>query len=417
MRKRLVTLFLTLLALAIGCSPAGTPIVESTPPSTRTISAETPSPTAQPTVVPTQTPVFPRQRIAYVVANRLHIFDPTTGVAVEFPHAIVVNTIHKHEWSVDGHSIFFVGSTMNNVTGYPDDFISQLNIDTGEITTIIKVNLMSLFSLSPDGRMFVFMYNGLQTELGIMNVDGTSMQILTSTPGCESYPAWSPDGSKIAYLYGERQGYTCLFDQSELRILNLADNSTTTLIQSDINIGPFDWSPDGEGITFAYDMDECTNIFEIKLADQSIMQLTDLQTCTYSPDWSLDGKWLVFQVSNLKTGIWWAKEWNVYGLFDGATYPLITGIDASSPYPKISPVPYLNAGRTCSVTRLGDERQIFSSASLASDVLGTLAEGDPLLVLSGPVDTEGYYWWLVQTQENTQGWVRDVAGWYSCEDD
>src|SRR5882757_4645930 len=57
-------------------------------------------------------------------------------------------------------------------------------------------------SYSPDGRRIVFIrgVGGDQTNVWVMNADGTSQAELTNTPAIGEYsPVFSPDGKTIAY--------------------------------------------------------------------------------------------------------------------------------------------------------------------------------------------------------------------------
>lgn len=50
-------------------------------------------------------------------------------------------------------------------------------------------------SVSPDGKRVAFIVNG---HVGVINLDGSGFQQVTTGNGEESYPAWSPDGTKLA---------------------------------------------------------------------------------------------------------------------------------------------------------------------------------------------------------------------------
>ena len=56
---------------------------------------------------------------------------------------------------------------------------------------------------SPDGTMIAFSSNqdGLNPEVYIMNADGTDQRRLTNDPDnlSDTYPTWSPDGTRIAF--------------------------------------------------------------------------------------------------------------------------------------------------------------------------------------------------------------------------
>jgi TolB protein len=58
-------------------------------------------------------------------------------------------------------------------------------------------------SWSPDGRTIAFSRPvGDDTEIHVVNADGTGLVRLTSLPGGDRSPAWSPDGTRIAWSHG-----------------------------------------------------------------------------------------------------------------------------------------------------------------------------------------------------------------------
>ncbi len=59
-------------------------------------------------------------------------------------------------------------------------------------------------ALSPDGTRMVFADTTQQSQLFVMNVDGSNVVKVATHPGTN--PAWSPDGTKIAFLWSETNG-------------------------------------------------------------------------------------------------------------------------------------------------------------------------------------------------------------------
>ncbi len=82
-----------------------------------------------------------------------------------------------------------------------------------------------------------------------MNSDGSDQTRLTQNLGKDVLPAWSPDGTKIAFFSDREVGdglYVMNFDGSEQKPL-----STIPPDNKDHSYQPFSWSPDGKKIVFA----------------------------------------------------------------------------------------------------------------------------------------------------------------------
>jgi Tol biopolymer transport system component len=87
-------------------------------------------------------------------------------------------------------------------------------------------------------------------DIWVMNADGTNPVQLTTDPAGDHTPAWSPDGTKIAFV-SDRDG-----GNFEIYVMN-ADGSGQTRLTDD-PAQDFDptWSPDGSRIAFVSDRDD-----------------------------------------------------------------------------------------------------------------------------------------------------------------
>lgn len=72
-----------------------------------------------------------------------------------------------------------------------------------------------------------------------MNADGTDLTRLTDTPGAERDPVWSPDGQRIAFLYGD------------IYVMNADGTDRTQITNTSAGKENIAWSPDGQRIVFA----------------------------------------------------------------------------------------------------------------------------------------------------------------------
>lgn len=152
-------------------------------------------------------------------------------------------------------------------------------------------------SFSPDGTKIVFTSNrdngpriGLSDqgfEIYVMDVNGTNIQRLTNSPGLDTEPVFSPDGSKIAFT-SARSG------NLDIWVMNANGSNPqrlTTSAQEDIEPA---WSPDGTKIAFARVLgkDE-KDVFMMNADGSNQHQLTFASGQDHDPSWSPDGTQLV----------------------------------------------------------------------------------------------------------------------------
>lgn len=86
-------------------------------------------------------------------------------------------------------------------------------------------------------------------ELVVMNLDGSGRKQLTHNQEQEFLPHFSPDGSKLLYTRYTRGGYGVEGSQSRVTVYNFASGSTLDLTDTGKDSYPV-WSPDGTRIAF-----------------------------------------------------------------------------------------------------------------------------------------------------------------------
>jgi Tol biopolymer transport system component len=152
--------------------------------------------------------------------------------------------------------------------------------------------------------------------------DGSHVRALTSTPNeDEGYPAFSPDGARIAFESNPRAGGfdICVMraDGTDVRVLTAGPTR---------NVGPA-WSPDGRQIAFMSDRDGAEfAIYRMHADGSGVERLTNGAT-NWFPQYSPDGTRLTFHV------------WRDVNVFDVATRTLtpLTAEPANGMYPSWSP--------------------------------------------------------------------------------
>ena len=225
---------------------------------------------------------------------------------------------HYLYWTPDGERLVFNENYTN---------IRVVDVQGSEIRTIVNLYPGRWFppyslhlDLSPDGSRIVyssceydilgpvaqksgsiqsmvltdsFGRDGSWYELASIGIDGTSLRRLTDNEHMDHYPAWSPDGTRIAFI--EEPEYDFI-----LSIIP-ADGSgkATRLTTGDdlhVQLLPPVWSPDGELLAFfAEEWDEYglgLNALHTVRHDGS--DLTRIGFSTVLPVWSADSGELTF---------------------------------------------------------------------------------------------------------------------------
>ncbi len=203
-------------------------------------------------------------------------------------------------WSPDGSRIAF--------TSYRDGYseIYVMNADGSGAVRLTETHSDDLApEWSPDGSRIAFVsHRDGDYEIYVMNADGSGAVELTDNSSQDWLYAWSPDGSRIAF-YSDRDG------DFEIYVMNvvLSDPRTETggkvttqgLTQltdnSDLDEDPA-WSPDGSMIAFSSDRDGDNEIYVLnarpRVVQFSPVQLTDNSDDDRDPSWSPDNSMIAF---------------------------------------------------------------------------------------------------------------------------
>lgn len=178
---------------------------------------------------------------------------------------------------------------------------------------------------SPDGRSIVYaVTDGDADQIHVLRDEGATDVVLTSD-GANFRPAWSPDGSLIAFS-SEREA------EPDVWVMAADGTGQHQLTDDAASDWAPAWSPDGTSIVFNSDRSGTFDLYRIDADGRNPTALTGGTADDYEPDWSPDGDLIAF-TSNRDGdfGIWMVKADG-----SGEPRPLDTG-DGSAYMPSWSP--------------------------------------------------------------------------------
>ncbi len=168
-------------------------------------------------------------------------------------------------------------------------------------------------SWSPDGKRIAFTrLNGCQNpecvfgDVWVMDADGTDQSFVTKGFN----PSWSPDGERLAYESCATSGfYPCDSDKRNVSLVN-PDGTGRVDLTSGMRSSCYDnttsrevepaWSPDGTRIAFASSAERCRmEIYAMDADGTGKVRLTEagINEADHQPSWSPDGQEIVFSRS------------------------------------------------------------------------------------------------------------------------
>jgi dipeptidyl aminopeptidase/acylaminoacyl peptidase len=201
--------------------------------------------------------------------------------------------------------------------------------------------------ISPDGRSVAYTVretnwddNSYDQQIWLADLRTGATRQLTNSRKSSQSPAWSPDGSRLAFI-SDRS------DKRQIYVINPAAGEAEPLTSGDEGVGNFAWSPDGKTIAFTqtepkssatkerekkygeYQIDDqdfrMSHLFVVDVGSRATKSLTSGAFTVGSYAWSPDGKMIAFDHrANPSPAASGSADISIITVADGSLRKLIT---------------------------------------------------------------------------------------------
>ena len=201
--------------------------------------------------------------------------------------------------------------------------------------------------ISPDGRWVAYTVretnwddNSYDQQIWLADVRTGATRQLTNSKKSSQSPAWSPDGSRLAFI-SDRS------DKRQIYLINPAAGEAEPLTSGDEGVGSFAWSPDGKTIAFTqtepkssamkerekkygeYQIDDqdfrMSHLFVVDIGSRATKSLTSGAFTVGSYAWSPDAKAIAFDHrANPSPAASGSADISIITVADGSLRKLIT---------------------------------------------------------------------------------------------
>jgi TolB protein len=166
------------------------------------------------------------------------------GTGIETVTPASQSALHP-SWTPDSRRILYCTDDDLHPPLKNEAQVYAIDLATKQVATLISGGVNTFPVMSSDGRHIAYrhMIGDMNSEVFVADADGSHVRNLTGHPSFEGWPAWSPDGRRIAFAGNRNSNYQIFVmdaDGTDVRLVANTEGRATAP----------KWSPDGAKIYF-----------------------------------------------------------------------------------------------------------------------------------------------------------------------
>lgn len=170
----------------------------------------------------------------------------------------------------------------------PEGFLALFR--AGRREPVLRADGLVMGAAFSGSRMAVVLTRDGNSDIYLGSADGSGLRRLTTDPGADISPVWSPDGSKIAFVSDRAGG-------PQVYVMDAGGGGQRRVsFAGSYNTSP-SFAPDGQTLAYSGRGSGGNDIFAINLGSGGVRRLTEGQGSNSDPTYSPDGRMIAFSSS------------------------------------------------------------------------------------------------------------------------